>query len=109
MRPIYDLARPTSEWTWDAVHEKAFAELKRLLTQTPVLAYFVPGESLTIQCDASGQGLGAAQLQDGQSLAYASRALSAAEIRYATIQKEMLVIIFALVHLWSSCNCVLRS
>ena len=24
MRPIYDLSLLTSEWTWDAVHQKAF-------------------------------------------------------------------------------------
>ena len=42
MHPIYDLARPTSEWMWDAEHEKAFAEMKRLLTQALVLAYSDP-------------------------------------------------------------------
>ena len=96
MRPIYDLPRPTSTWAWDTVHEEAFAKMKCLLTQAPVLAYFNPTNSLTIQYDASGQGLGAAFLQDGSPLAYASRALSEAESRYATIAKEMLAIIFAL-------------
>ena len=47
MRPIYDLVLPTSEWMWDAVHEKAFTEMKRLLTKAPVLAYFDPSKSLT--------------------------------------------------------------
>ena len=42
MRPIYDLARPTFKWMWDAVHYKAFAEMKHSLTQAPVLAYFDP-------------------------------------------------------------------
>lgn len=69
MHPIDNLARPTSEWTWVAVHEKPFAEMKRLLTQAPVLAYFDPCKGLTIECDESGQGLGAALLQDGQPLA----------------------------------------
>ena len=69
--------------------------MKRLLTQAPALAYFDPCKGLTIQCDASGQGLGVALLQDGQPLAYASRALSGAETRYATIEKEMLAIVFA--------------
>ena len=78
MHPIYDLALPTSESTRDAVHEKAFAEMKRLLTPAPVVAYFDPCEGLTIQCDASRQGLGAPLLQDGQPLAYASRASSEA-------------------------------
>ena len=36
MRPMYDLARPTSEWMWDAVHQKAFADMKRLRMQAPV-------------------------------------------------------------------------
>ena len=61
-----------------------------------MLAYFDPSKSLSIQCDASGQGLGAALLQDGEPLAYASRALSEAETRYATIEKEMPAIVFSL-------------
>lgn len=72
MHPIYDLTRPLSEWMGDVVHKKTFAEMKRLLTQTLVLAYFDPSKILTIQCDASGQGLGATLLQDSQPLAYAS-------------------------------------
>ena len=96
MRPINDLTRPDTEWTWDSVHDKAFEELKHQLTQAPVLAYFDPTKELFIQCDASGQGLGAPLLQEGQPLAYASRALSDTETRYATIEKEMLAIVFAL-------------
>lgn len=96
MRPISTLTRPDAEWTWDSVHDKAFEEIKHLLTQAPVLAYFDPTKELSIQCDASGQGLGAALLQEGRPLAYASRALSDTETRYATIEKEMLAIVYAL-------------
>ena len=38
MRPVSDLTRPDIEWTWDSVHDKAFEEMKRLLTKAPVLA-----------------------------------------------------------------------
>ena len=96
MRPISDLTRPDVEWTWDSVHDKAFEEIKRVLTQAPVLAYFDSTKELSIQCDASGQGLGAALRQEGRPLAYASRALSDTETRYAMIEKEMLAIVFAL-------------
>ena len=61
-----------------------------------MLAYFDPTKELSIQCDASGQGLGAALLQEGRPLANASRALSDDETRYATIEKERLAIVFAL-------------
>ena len=60
-----------------------------------MLAYFDLTKELSIQCDVSGQGLGAALLQEGRPLAYASRALSDTETRYATIE-EMLAIVFAL-------------
>ena len=61
-----------------------------------MLGYFESTKKLSIQCDASGKGLGAALLQEGRPLAYASRALSDTETRYATIEKDMLAIVFAL-------------
>ena len=93
---ISDLTRPDIEWSWTSSHDKAFEEVKHLLTVAPVLAYFDPSKELSIQCDASAQGLGAALLQEGRPLAYGSRALSNTETRYATIEKEMLAIVFAL-------------
>ena len=51
-----------------------------------------------MQCDASQSGLGAAMLQNGQPIAYASRALSPAETRYAQIEKELLAIVYACQH-----------
>ena len=50
---------------------------------------------MTLQCDASQSGLGAAILQKGHPVPYASRALTSAEIRYAQIEKELLAIVFA--------------
>ena len=52
-------------------------------------------EEVTLQCDASQSGLGAVLTQNGQPVAYASRALTPAETRYAQIEKEMLAIVFA--------------
>ena len=42
MRPISDLTRPDIEWSWTSSHDKAFEEVKYLLTVAPVLAYFDP-------------------------------------------------------------------
>ena len=66
-----------------------------MLVSTPVLRYYNLQEEVTLQCDASQFGLGAAFLQNGQLAAYASRALTDAETRYAQIEKELLAIVFA--------------
>ena len=66
------------------------------MSTAPVLSYYDPKIELEIQCDASKKGLGAALLQNGKPIAYASRTLTDTEQRYAQIEKEMLVIVFSL-------------
>ena len=49
---------------------------------------------MTIQVDASQVGLGAALLQNGKPVAFASKALTKTECRYANIEREMLAAVF---------------
>ena len=83
MEPIRRLTRQDCNWEWGEEQETAMSQLKRLLTTAPLLAYYDPAKKLTIQCDASSTGLGAALMQEGKPLAYASRALSDTEVGYA--------------------------
>ncbi|PFX14758.1 Retrovirus-related Pol polyprotein [Stylophora pistillata] len=62
----------------------------------PVLAYFDPDKELVLQVDGSKEGLGAALLQDGKPIKYASRALTSAERNWAQIEKESLAVVFGL-------------
>ena len=65
------------------------------MVSTPILRYYNLKEEVTLQCDASQSGLGAALMQFGQPVAYASRALTSTETRYAQIENELLAIVFA--------------
>ncbi len=76
-------------------HEKALTDIKQLITCAPLLKYYNVNDEVTIQCDASESGLGATLLQNGQPVAFASRALRPAECNYAQIEKECLAIVFA--------------
>ena len=49
---------------------------------------------MTIQVDASQVGLGAALLQNGKPIAFASKALTKTECQYANIEREMLAAVF---------------
>ena len=97
-KPLRDLTQKETEWVWDHGQQQALEMLKRAATSAPVLRYYNLEEDVTLQCDASQSGLGAALPQSGQPVAYASRALTPTETRYAQIEKELLAIVFACNH-----------
>ncbi|CAB4017096.1 Transposon Ty3-G Gag-Pol poly, partial [Paramuricea clavata] len=89
------LTEKDAEWCWLTAHEEAVVRIQRMISTVPVLAYYDVTKPVTIQCDASQTGLGAALLQDGHPIAYSSRALTATERNYAQIEKELLAIVYA--------------
>ncbi|XP_062621337.1 uncharacterized protein K02A2.6-like [Saccostrea cucullata] len=96
LEPLRTLTRKDTPWTWTKKCEKAFNDVKKQLTCTPVLAYFNPDLELTLQTDSSKDGLGAVLLQNGKPIEYASRSLSMAQRKWAQIEKEALSILFGL-------------
>ena len=83
-------------WTWTESQEKAFQDVKQLVSHAPVLRFFDDKQPLEGQADASSQGLGFCLMQEGQPLSFASRALTPAEQNYAQIEKELLSLVFGL-------------
>lgn len=75
-----------------------FEKCKNLLCNDPILKYPDFNEPFELTTDASNYALGAVLSQNGHAIAYASRTLNDAETRYATIEKEMLAIIWACKH-----------
>jgi hypothetical protein len=83
--------------------ENAFEELKRVLTNPPLLIYpdWEKG-NFNLTTDASQYAIGAVlsqgELPADKPIAYASRTLSKAEINYSVIQRELLAIVWAVKH-----------
>ena len=92
-KQLRDLTCQDPEWIWDEPQQSAFERFKQAVSAMPVLRYYNL-KDVTIQCDASQRGLGAALLQGGEPVAYASRGLTDTEVNYAQIE-ELLAIVFA--------------
>ncbi|GJY36212.1 transposon ty3-G gag-pol polyprotein [Tanacetum coccineum] len=80
---------------WDESANQAFEDLKKALTTAPTLG--LPNWSLpfTLECDASGVGIGAVLTQNGRPLAYFSAPLKGSMLSWSTYEKEMLAVVKA--------------
>ena len=86
---------------WEEQQTWSFQQIKTLIAKannTP-LRYYNRNLPVMVQADASLRGLGACLIQkyngEDQPIAFASKSLTDAETRYANIERELLVIVFA--------------
>ena len=99
-RPLCNLLVKDAAFDFDADCLEAFNKLKTLLTSAPIIA--APDWSLPFElmCDASDYAIGAVLGQRKDKLPhviyYASRTLNDAQLNYATTEKELLAVVFAL-------------
>ena len=70
--PLRELTRNGPLFAWEKPHDDAFLDIKKLISTPPVLKYYEPNKDLTLQCDASDHGLGAALIQEGKPVTFAS-------------------------------------
>lgn len=89
-----------AEWCWLPVHDKAVQNIKSFFYKAPVLKFYDITQDTTVESDASRSGLGATLLHGGggggvRHFAFACRALTPAEGRYAQIEMELLSVVFA--------------
>ena len=95
-KPLRDLLKKETEWTWDTPQEQAFEKIKEQLSTAPVLAHYSPEKPTKVSADASSYGIGGVLLQregtDWKPVFYASRSLSETEKRYAQVEKESLAV-----------------
>lgn len=108
MEPLRQLTRQDIPQEWKHKHQTAFEQVKSMVTSAPLLKNYDPSQELTIQCDASQRGLGAALLQEGRPIVFASRTLTDAKTRYTQIEKEMLAVVVALQKSINMCMAIRR-
>ena len=91
---LRELLRQDTEFTWNESYDAAFQCIKQLIAVDVTLRHYDVTRPVEIHVDASLRGLGAALVQDGKPVAFASKALTPTEQRYANIERELLAIVF---------------
>jgi hypothetical protein len=101
-RPLTNLLKKENEWKWMEQEQASSELLKFKLTSTRVLKYPDFSKPFILTTDASGYAtraiLSQGKLGQEKPVAYASRTLNKAELNYATVEKELLTIVWACKH-----------
>lgn len=84
------LKKNNFHWTNDS--ERAFHDLKLAMTTTPVLALPDFSKEFVVECDASGNGIGAVLSQDNHPIAFLSKILAQKHLALPVYDKEMMVV-----------------
>ena len=92
--PLRELVKDGSPFNWNPTHQQAFEAIKSAISAETTLAYYDPAKEVTLQVDASMAGLRATLLQDKKPIAFASKALTDTESRYANIERELLAVVY---------------
>ncbi|KAM3402087.1 hypothetical protein ACQJBY_006188 [Aegilops geniculata] len=94
-RPLHNILKKDS-FVWSSAQTQAFQELKQALISAPLLALPDFSAPFLLETDASGTGLGAVMMQNGQPIAYYSSVLCPKNAALSTYEKEALAIMEAL-------------
>ena len=112
-QPLQGLLKSDSEFLWTQVHDKAFKNLKQAICKDIALQFFDSELPLYIEADASQKGIGAVMLQPDKKckntsttgipnnlrpVAYASKTLTSCESNYSNIERELLGVLFSVLH-----------
>ncbi|GBL80178.1 Transposon Tf2-9 polyprotein [Araneus ventricosus] len=104
VKPLSDLLRKNTDFSFGSDARKAFQELKFILCSEPVLTLYNPHSETEVHIDASIHGYGAILMQRSvhdnkfHSVYYMSRKTSETESKYTSFQLEVLAVIEALKH-----------
>ncbi len=101
--PLTNLLRDKVKFDWTSVCQRAFEDVKSLLTVSPVLVAPMLDKAFKLQVDSSNVGAGAVLLQTSEDevdyvVGYFSKKFNSYQLNYSVIEKEALALIWALRH-----------
>jgi hypothetical protein len=93
--PLTTLTKKDS-FSWTPEATKDFEQLKEVMCKAPVLTTPDFTKTFIVECDASGNGIGAVLMQEGRPLAFEIQPLKGKDLHKPIYEKEMMEILHAL-------------
>eukprot|EP01018_Ginkgo_biloba_P033864 Gb_14356 [translate_table: standard] len=101
-RNATDVRTPMTEcikgkvFQWTTAAQRSFEQLKKKMSEAPVLSLPNFDKVFDVECDASGFGIGAILSQEGRPVAYFNEKLNEARRKYSVYDKEFYALVQAL-------------
>ena len=101
--PLNRLTEANTLFDWTSECQQSFDLLKKLVTESPILAFPNFHQPFIVACDASNVGIGGVLSQKDESglerpIAYFSKTLNKAQRKYSTIDKEGIALLHTVRH-----------
>ena len=112
-QPLQELLKKENDFVWLKPHDDAFNKLKGAIVKDMTLKYFESNLPIYIETDASKKGIGVVLMQPDPNVQntskstvpnnlrpvyYASKTLTTTESNYSNIEREMLGVVFSVLH-----------
>ncbi|OAF65558.1 hypothetical protein A3Q56_06729, partial [Intoshia linei] len=81
---------------WNEKFDQYMEKLKTALTNAPIMSFPNTQEPYILETDASHQGMGATLRQGNHIIAYSNKTSNTTQVRYSTVDKELLAIVWAI-------------
>ncbi|KAB2608149.1 hypothetical protein D8674_011317 [Pyrus ussuriensis x Pyrus communis] len=86
----------TEGFAWNESASEAFRQLKSIMSSPQVLALPDFSQTFVVECDASGNGIGAVLQQNHRPIAFFSQALGPRNQALSTYERELIAIVHAI-------------
>jgi hypothetical protein len=93
LAPLTELVSNKKNFVWGTEQQKAFDEMKRIISKETLLSFPDFAKEFHVYTDASNTQLGAVIMQEGKPLAFYSRKMNKAQQNYTTGEQELLSIV----------------